>query len=85
VAQLLPRFRHQQAVEDERKVARIVQATGELLDEASAGRMPLRASANGHHRDRRRGLPVISRGTTGAMPGSDPVHALLAKERRGRL
>ena len=46
----------------------------------------LRQSADGHNRIRRRGVPIIGRaGVGGATPGSDPVRALLAKERRGKL
>ncbi len=29
-----------------------------------------------------RGLPLVGRGMTGAIPGTDPLQALLAKERR---
>ena len=47
--------------------------------------MPLRRSADGHNRDRRRGLPFITRGIGGTSPGTDPVAALLAKEARGEL
>lgn len=32
-----------------------------------------------------RGIPVVGRGASSTMPGSDPLSALLAKEARGRL
>lgn len=32
-----------------------------------------------------RGIPVVGRGTTSAIPGSDPLAAVLAKEARGKL
>lgn len=69
-------------LEDERKLAKILLETGEALPEEYRGR-PLRASADGHRDDRRRGLPIIGRGTGGASPGTDPLRALLEKERRG--
>jgi hypothetical protein len=69
-----------QAIEDERKLGQILLEGGEVEHEAG---MPLRRSADGHNRDRRRGLPVISKGIGGTMQGTDPLAALLAKEARG--
>jgi hypothetical protein len=75
----LPRFsKIQQAVEDERKLAKIV------------GEAELRPSPTKAGGDTRglRGVPCVSKGVRGVQPGSDPVAALLAKEsrrvRRGR-
>jgi hypothetical protein len=34
--------------------------------------------------ERLRGLPAVAPGVRGVQPGSDPVRALLAKERRRR-
>jgi hypothetical protein len=83
VPQRLPRFfRHQQQAEDLKRIAKIILEGGEVENEAG---MPLRQSADGHHSDRRRGLPMVSKGTGGASPGTDPLWALLAKERRGDL
>lgn len=31
-----------------------------------------------------RGIPMVGRGMTGAIPGTDPLRALLAKENRER-
>jgi hypothetical protein len=44
----------------------------------------IRSSADGHRRDRRRGLPIISKGVGGTMPGTDPLGALIQKEARQR-
>lgn len=78
---LLPRFTDQQA-EDEQRIAAIILEAGELPENENG--MPLRASADGHRSDRRRGLPIISRGVSGTAPGTDPLQALLAKERARR-
>lgn len=32
-----------------------------------------------------RGIPVVGRGMTSAIPGTDPLGALIAKENRGKL
>jgi hypothetical protein len=32
-----------------------------------------------------RGIPVVGRGMTSAIPGTDPLAALIEKERRGKL
>jgi hypothetical protein len=83
VAEILPRYdRHQQQAEDLKRIAKLILEGGEVENEAG---MPLRPSADGHHSDRRRGLPMVSKGTGGASPGTDPLRALLAKERRGEL
>lgn len=84
VPQYLPRFyRHQQEIEDERRLAKILLETGEAPD--GNGSMPLRRSADGHDPARLRGLPAIGRNVSGAINNSDPVRALLAKEARGEL
>jgi hypothetical protein len=81
VAQRLPRYyRRQLEAEDAQKIEKIILEGREL--ESDPGR-PLRQSADGHSSDRRRGLPVISKGVGGASPGTDPLRALLAKESRG--
>ncbi len=80
--QRLPRFyAHLQRVEDERKIGEILREGGEVESEPGTA---LRRSADGHNHDRRRGLPVVSRGVGGASPGTDPLGALLAKEARGK-
>lgn len=64
--QRLPRFyAHLQRVEDERKIGEILREGGEVESEPGT---PLRRSADGHNRDRRRGLPVVSKGIGGASP-----------------
>ena len=79
--EILPRFnRRMQEIEDRRRIAQLILEGGEVENEAG---VPLRRSADGHHSDRRRGLPMIGRGCGGASPGTDPVRALLAKEARG--
>lgn len=56
---LLPRFNADaQRLEDERKLGRILLEGAEVENVPG---MPLRRSADGHNRDRRRGLPIISR------------------------
>ena len=76
----MPRFRAQlQAVEDERKLARILLETGETAPpKTSAG------ATSGGDWQRMRGLPMIAKGVGGTAPGSDPLGALIAKERRRR-
>ena len=81
--ELLPRFRaSMERVEDDRRIAKILLEGDEV--EPVPG-MPLRRSADGHNRDRRCGLPLITRGIGGTSPGTDPVAELLAKEARGKL
>lgn len=76
VPQRLPRFYQAQLqIEDERKLAKII-LEAEQTDEAPR----LVNGADGHHWARRRGLPLISKGTRGTMPGTDPLGALIAKE-----
>ncbi len=75
----LPRFlAHLQKVEDARKLARIVLEAGgdEEPPKQSAG------ATSGGDWERLRGLPAIGRGVSGAIRGTDPVRALIAKERR---
>lgn len=74
-----PRYlRHQLEVEDRAKVGRIVAETETEPERQAAG-----ATAGGDGR-RLRGIPAVSRGTSGAVAGSDPVRALIAKESRRR-
>jgi hypothetical protein len=79
VPQPLPRFLDAQfrKLEDEEKLVRILLETGEATPESSAG-----ATAAGDGR-RLRGIPCHARGTGGgAIAGTDPLRALLAKQRR---
>lgn len=81
VAGLLPRFYvRQQRLEDERKLAQIILETGASIDCPQ-----LVNGADGHDWQRRRGLPIVSRGVRGITPGTDPVAALLRKEARSEL
>jgi hypothetical protein len=74
----VPRFprylRRQLEAHDAAKVDRIVR---QAVDEAPAAG----ATAPGDSR-RLRGIPAVGRGTTGAVFGSDPLRALLARESR---
>jgi hypothetical protein len=81
MAPILPRFfRAQQEVEQARKLASILLEAGDVENEAG---MPLRRSADGHNRQRARGIPIIGRvGGEGASPGTDSVGALLRSERQ---
>jgi hypothetical protein len=73
-ARRLPHLREQQP---ERRVVSSENDDG-LERATSAGwKMPV-----GDDLDRLRGLPAIGRNVSGAMAGSDPSRALLAKERR---
>jgi hypothetical protein len=77
--------RFQQEREDDRKVAAIILETGASPAEAERS-VPARGSANGWHRQRARGIPIVGGvGGGGASPGTDPVAALLRKEARGEL
>jgi hypothetical protein len=81
----LPRFYRQlQAIEDERKLAKIILETDNSPAVAKNGK-PLTRSADGHDPARLRGLPAIGRNVSGASPGTNPVAALLRKERQRRL
>ena len=83
VAELLPRFhRRQTEIEDGQKLEKILLETG-VEDDTKGPRM--RRGADGHDWQRRRGLPIIGRGVSGARTDTNPVAALLAKERAGRL
>ena len=74
----LPRaFRRQLQALDSAKVARIVAEAGEPEEPASAAG----ATAAGDER-RLRGVPAVGRGVAGAIPGTNPLGALLARERR---
>ena len=82
VPELLPRFhRFREKAEAEKRVAKAILEAGEGVYPDANGRV-YRSSADGHRRDRRRGLPVISKGVSGTAPGTDPVAELLRKEAR---
>jgi hypothetical protein len=82
VPPLLPRhLRFEEKARDPQRIAAILLETAETLPGAYKGK-PLRASADGHRDDRRRVLPRIGRGVTGATTDTNPVRALLEKERR---
>ena len=80
-ARRLPRYLdlHAERVAFERKLARI------LLELADAPKEPKPINgAGGGESARLRGLPAIGRNVSGAIPGTDPLAALLAKENRKR-
>ncbi|HEU5489278.1 MAG TPA: hypothetical protein VFU84_00675 [Gaiellaceae bacterium] len=76
--QRLPRFyRHLQAIEDARRIGRILEETGEIPEgPASAG-----ATAAGDP-SRLRGIPAVGRGCSGAIPGTRPGENLFRESRR---
>jgi hypothetical protein len=82
-ARRLPRYldAELQRIEFQRKLARILLETGVELPAATA--KPINGAGGGEPA-RLRGLPAIGRNVSGAIPGTDPVRALLAKERRRR-
>lgn len=79
---LLPRFEaFRERIDAEKAVAKAIEEAGEVFPDAT-GRV-YRQSADGHNRDRLRGLPAIGRGIgRAATDGSDPLGALLRKEAR---
>lgn len=79
---ILPRFyRRQLQAEDACKLERLLAEVG--ADEPTNGdRLPLRRSADGHDPARLRGLPAVGPCVSGAIPGTDPLRALLRAERR---
>jgi hypothetical protein len=81
-ARRLPRYLDLQAerVAFERKLARILL---ELDAELPKDAKPINGAGGGEPA-RLRGLPAIGRNVSGAVPGTDPLKALLAKERRQR-
>ena len=64
-------------VEDERRLARIISETG-------AQARPALSLALADPGDLR-GIPVIARGVGGTSPGSDPLGAAIAAERRQEI
>lgn len=83
---LLPRYhRHAQRLEDARRVERAI------LKADDGGEPPVTSSTRqksgstlaGDER-RLRGLPAVGRGVEGAVAGTNPLGALLAKENRRR-
>ena len=76
----LPRaYRRQLEALDREKLDPIVREVGEHDEPVSAAG----ATAAGDGR-RLRGIPAVGKGTSGAVWGSDPLRALLAKESRLR-
>ncbi len=76
----LPRaFRRQLMAEDAAKLELILAELGEHEEPASAAG----ATAAGDAR-RLRGVPAVGRGVPGAIPGTNPVGAVLARESRRR-
>jgi hypothetical protein len=79
VAQPLPRsFAARQRLEDEAKIARIV---GEAEEAADAKRPSTVSHASAA---RLRGLPAVGRNVAGAISGTSPEQAALAKQGRRR-
>ena len=79
--QPLPRaYRRQLQALDEAKLDRILFEVGETEPP------PVRVSSHavGGDRERLCGVPAVGPGIGGTSPGTDPVRALLAKERRER-
>jgi hypothetical protein len=62
---------------NERLLAKILLETGEAAPPATVIQATLAGDSS-----RLRGLPAIARGVSGAIPGTQPERALLAKERR---
>jgi hypothetical protein len=81
--QRLPRFYARlQQIEDLRRVAAVVAAAEASAEGGEAPATVARATLPGDKR-RLRGIPAVG-GVCGTVPGTDPLGALLAKERRAR-
>lgn len=81
MSRLLPRFHAAaDAIEDERKVSRIV-SESESLD---APRISNRVTLPGDMR-RLRGIPMSARGVSGTSPGTSPLAALLRSQKSERI
>ena len=77
VPRSLPRaYRRQLEALDLEKVMRLVQEAVDETPESTAG-----STAGGDGR-RLRGIPSVGRGVSGAIGGTDPLRALMAKERQ---
>jgi len=70
VAELLPRFSRVQIALEQAKIEKILSEVDELETGVDAKSTPATRSADGHHWKRRRGLPIISKGVGGTMPGT---------------
>jgi hypothetical protein len=55
-----------------------------MIETGEAAPIKVGHATAGGDAQRLRGLPAHARGTSGAIAGTDPVRALLAKERRRR-
>ena len=87
MAQRLPRHldAERERIAWEQKLASILLEVGEPAPKNPRGKGPgrmvgYRSSEN--DLQRLRALPAVAPGVPGAIPGTDPVRALLAKERR---
>jgi hypothetical protein len=85
VPQRLPHYlAFEEKLRDAERIAAILLETeAETAPEAN-GHKPLRASADGHRKDRMRGFPIIAKGVSGTMPGTDPLRHLLSQENKRR-
>jgi hypothetical protein len=80
VPQLLPRhLRFEEKCKDLERIAAILLETDAEPAPEANGKV-LRASADGHRKDRMRGMPIIAKGVSGTMRGTNPLAALIAKE-----
>jgi hypothetical protein len=79
VAQCLPRSHvRQERAAFEHELAKILFETGAELPKNAK---PVNGAGGGEPA-RLRGSPAIGRNVSGAIPGTDPLNALLAKERK---
>ena len=66
----------------ERIAAILLETDAETAPEANG--TVIRSSADGHRKDRMRGCPIIAKGVSGTMPGTDPLRHLLSQENKRR-
>lgn len=70
MSQLMRRFSAvSERIEDERKIGRILQETGDVMQTVARATLP------GDNR-RLRGIPCVARGVAGVSPGTHPSDAL---------
>ena len=82
--QRLPRYLAAEGrADDLRKLAKILLETGAALDAVEPEWKPVNGAGGGEPA-RLRGLPAFGSNVTGAIPGTNPVAAPLAKERGRR-
>lgn len=82
MSQPLPRYLPTDHTEWERKLAAILLETGEPAPPATLTRNLIGYRSSEGDLQRLRAIPCIAKGVGGTVPGTNPVSALLAQERK---